>query len=312
MIAQNERETQELSLLESLDAEWIKLPLAVMQDVGPAAQTLGGLLKLTNRETFSAVGEIAIRSRLPVATVRKHLVTLDAHGWINHHGREKTRRGWLRRTATLTIMKKTTLALDGQASENLNPNGKPKLLYGVLPWWACCQIKKVGKLPWCSKAVLSIVMGRLAALKAAGQRQGDHDGDEELIGALENLGGDDRFKFPLRWLMAQTGLTHDSITTAKRLLHYQFHILRWIGTERPKGRFKPGTTPETDLLAPNWRFARSSRRHRLAMSGSTFRGTRKVVNRYAKTGQYRRRKLGNGGTRKVVNRYAKTGHPSYL
>ncbi|NLF06867.1 MAG: hypothetical protein GX594_02675, partial [Pirellulaceae bacterium] len=38
---------QEISLLESLDGEWIKLPLEVMRDIGPAAQTLGGILKMT-------------------------------------------------------------------------------------------------------------------------------------------------------------------------------------------------------------------------------------------------------------------------
>ena len=50
---------QHISLLESLDGEWIKLPLAVMQDVGPAVQTLGGVLKVTNKETYVAVVEIA-------------------------------------------------------------------------------------------------------------------------------------------------------------------------------------------------------------------------------------------------------------
>ena len=35
------RQVERISLVDSLTGEWIKLPLAVMQDVGPAVQTLG-------------------------------------------------------------------------------------------------------------------------------------------------------------------------------------------------------------------------------------------------------------------------------
>jgi hypothetical protein len=38
---------EEISLLQSLAGEWLKLPCAAMRDVGPAAQTLAGILKLT-------------------------------------------------------------------------------------------------------------------------------------------------------------------------------------------------------------------------------------------------------------------------
>ena len=48
-----------VSLVDSLSSEWLKLPLVIMQDVGPAVKTLGGLLNITNRETFSPVEEIA-------------------------------------------------------------------------------------------------------------------------------------------------------------------------------------------------------------------------------------------------------------
>ena len=235
----DERETQEISLLESLNGEWIKMPLAAMQDVGPAVQTLGGLLKVTNRETYSPVSDIAGKARVPIATARKHLVILDGKGWINNRGREHTRRGAPRRTATIAISKHT--------KNKIEP-------YGVLPWWACCSIRKVGKLPWSVKAVLSIIMARLAALRAGAQQQADHQDDEELIGAIDNMGGEDRFRFSLTWLMRQTGLTHDSITTAKRLLKDRFGLVQWIGTPRPKGKFRPGATPETDLLVPNWDF----------------------------------------------------------
>ena len=232
---------REISLL-SLDGEWIKLPLAVMQDVGPAVQTLGGILKMTNRETYASVASIAEKARLPEATVRKHLVSLDREGWINNRGREHTRRGRPRRTATLAITKKTLAALDGEA----NPD---KLLYGVLPWWACCSIRKVGKLPWSAKAVQAVVMARLLSLKAAAER----DGQEELLGAIVNMGGEDRFRFSLGYLMEQTGLTHDSVTTAKRLLHHRFAILR-LGrnpeAERPiPARHHPGNRLVSPKLA---------------------------------------------------------------
>ena len=80
-----------VSLVDSLSSEWLKLPLVIMQDVGPAVQTLGGLLNITNRETFSPVEEIARRSRLPFNTTKKHLVTLNAAGWIHNAGRGHTK-----------------------------------------------------------------------------------------------------------------------------------------------------------------------------------------------------------------------------
>jgi len=227
----NENGVQEISLLESLNCEWIKLPLAVMQDVGPAVQTLGGLLKVTNRETYTAVADIAERARLPVGTVRKHLVTLDTAGWIVNKGREHTRRGRPRRTCTLSISKK--------ASGAIAP-------YSVLPWWACCSIRKAGKLPWSAKAILSVVLARLLSLKKAAEDEGNHLGDE-LIGAIENLGGDERFSFSLDWLQAQTGLHRESVVTAKWHLH-RLGIVGWSGGADENGGSR------RDLLVPNWNF----------------------------------------------------------
>ena len=127
--------------------------------------------------------------------------------------------------------------------------------YAILPWWACCQIGKVGRLPWCAKAVLSVVLARLMSLKAAVEREDAHGMDpDDVIGSIVNMGDDDRFRFSLGWLMAQTGLSHDSVTTAKRLLNHRYGIVAWQGTPRPKGRFKAGVMPEADILAPDWRF----------------------------------------------------------
>jgi hypothetical protein len=151
--------------------------------------------------------------------------------------------------------------------------------YGVLPWWACCNIRNVGKLPWCARAVLSIVMARLMSLKAAEENLIDND-------TITGLADPERFRFSLGWLVKQTGLTHDSVTTAKRLLNHDYGVVQWWGTKRPKGRFAPGTTPSTDLLFPNRDF-------RIVLTPASngccwldFQGRRKLGKGYAKSGQY--------------------------
>lgn len=222
----DDRQIEKYSLLESLDKEWIKFPFTIMQDVGPAVQSLGGLLKITMKETFSSVETIAQHTRLPISTIRKHLATLHEHGWIENKGREHTRRrGALRRTATISITRQT--------KDHVEP-------YGVLPWWACCNIRKVGKLPWSAKALLSVLMARLCSLKGAAERDGP---DDDPAGQIENMGGDDRFRFSLTYLTRQTGLTRDSIVTAKKRLH-KHKIICWSGRENV-----------VDILSPNWDFA---------------------------------------------------------
>jgi hypothetical protein len=233
---------QEISLLDSLDGEWIKLLVPVMQDVGPAAQTLGGLLKVTAKETYSPVDQIASSARVPVATARKQLAILDAHGWIHNAGRQHTRRGSPRRTCTIKVADKTRKALDTGRATGLS--------YGILPWWACCSITKIGKLPWCAKSVLSIVLARLAGLKKGSIMDGYAETAEDVIGQIENMGGDDRFRFSLTRLEKFTGLTRDSVTTAKRLLNHRLGILELYYDHRRQG----GVATPTDLLAPRWDF----------------------------------------------------------
>jgi hypothetical protein len=233
---------ERITLVGSLDKDqWIKLPLAAMQTVGPAVQTLGGLLKVTNRETYICVADIASKARLPTATVRKHLRRLDEAGWIDNAGRQHTRRGAPRRTATIKITKQTI--------DHLEP-------YGMLPWWSCRKIsyvegrtKKVLRLPWCCRAVLSVWMARLCSLKSAAVAQQDAVTDEEYAGAIDNLGGDDRFRFSLRWLTEVTGLTRESVVFAKRFLNHKCGIVRWTG-DKPQA----GVTTTTDFLYPNWDF----------------------------------------------------------
>jgi len=229
--------TERLSLLDSLnrDGRWIKLPFLAMQEVGPAAQTLGGLLAITKRETFTSVASIAEHARLPVGTVRKHLITLDYCGWIRHKGRGLTRAGYLRRTATIAIRKRAINAARDS--------------YGVLPWWACCSIRRFRRLPWSTRAVLSVIMARLMTLKAAAEEQDGHGLEaDDIIGSIDNMGGDDRFRFGLKSLAGQTGLSRDSIISAKRWLD-RAGIVRWRGQDP-----SPGVTTPTDLLVPNWGF----------------------------------------------------------
>ncbi len=198
---ETERHVEYISLVDSLSQEWIKLPLKVIKDVGPAVQTLGGLLKVTNKETFIQAATIAGHARLPVGTVRKHLVTLDQDGWILNKGRQETRRGRLRRTSTIAVTAKTR--------DNLNP-------YGVLPWWACCSIGRVGKLNWATKAVLSVIMARLMSLKGAVEQQDGHGCDaDDVMGSIANMGDEDRFRFSLDYLVRQTGLGRKAIVDAK-------------------------------------------------------------------------------------------------
>ena len=85
---------QEISLLDSLEGEWIKLLVAAMREVGPAAQTLGGLLKVTSSTTFVPVSGIAMKARVPIKTARKHLATLATRGWIVNEGRQPLKNGW--------------------------------------------------------------------------------------------------------------------------------------------------------------------------------------------------------------------------
>ena len=230
-------EAQEIPLVDSLRGEWIKLPLAVMQDVGPAAQTLGGLLKVTNKQTFSAVANVATRARLPVATVRKHLLVLHDRAWIINHGRQDTRAGHPRRTATIAISAKAKAVLD---------------TYGFLPWWACYSIRRVGRLPWCCRSVLSIIMARLASLAAAVERQDGEGLDaKDIEGSIANMGDDERFRFSLESLERQTGLTRHSIVRAKKLLNHRYGIIRWCGDV---AKATKGTANTVHYLVPKWEF----------------------------------------------------------
>ena len=208
--------SRQFSLVESLAQEcWIKLPRAVMCSVGPATQTLGGLLKVSNRETFAAVELIAEKACLPEKTCRNHLDRLHDAGWILNAGRQRTRAGRPRRTCTIRITTKAKEALS---------------LYGILPRWACCQAVK---MPWCAKAVLSIIMVRLASLvKVVNEQDGKADLDaEDMTGSLVNLDGSDgwRWRWSLKQLSERKGLALESVVQGKSWLA-EHGVINWGST----------------------------------------------------------------------------------
>jgi hypothetical protein len=222
-----------LDLLDALDEHWLKLPHAAMRECGPAAQTLAGLLEVTNRETFAGVGKVAHKARVPTKTARNHLAVLVKAGWVKNNGRQRTRHGRPRRTCTLAVTAKTVEAV--------------KTSYAVLPWWACGRSGHKGTFAWSEKALLAVVMARLMRLRAIVR---DHEGQADLDPAdiwasVATLGGPDRFRFSLPALETVTGLRRQAIIAAKRRLHRR-RIINWSGTSGESGK--------ADVLEPNPKF----------------------------------------------------------
>lgn len=213
-------EARKFGLIESLDGDWFKLPLAVMQEVGPASQTFAGLRSLTNKETFASAMNIARRARLPVKTVRNHLTSLVAAGWIVNLGRGRTSRGAPRRTCTIRFTQRSTDAAK---------------VYGVLPWWTCCHPKHDKRINWSARAVLSVVMARLMKLKKVVSVQGgDALGSSQIWDRIAEMGGADQFLFSLASLERDTGLSRESIIAAKRELSRR-KIINWYRGENDDG-----------------------------------------------------------------------------
>lgn len=230
----NENNIKRITLLSSLEHGWFKLPTAVMKDVGAATQTFAALAKISTKTTFVREKKIAEQASLPLATVRKHLCKLQEAGWISNSGRQRTDTGVLRRTATRKI----------------NPNALHKSVmepYGVLPWWASANYRNTPKMPWCAKAVFSIVMSQLMTLKAVAEQNQVIDHEEIMCYIIDELGGDDRFAFSLKRLSVDTGLSPKSITKAKRWL-CEHGLVYWQENKRADGG------DDKDFLVPNWPF----------------------------------------------------------
>jgi hypothetical protein len=194
--------------------KWLKLPMAAMRDVGPAVQTLGSVLKVTLRETFVPVSRIASRAHLPTTTVRKHLKALHDAGWIVNRGRQRTRSGAPRRTCTIAV---TPMTLGAAQTD-----------YGLLPWWAAGN----PELNWSARALLSVIMAKLAAVRAGAEK---HLPNMGFWAAFEGYGWCDQFRFGLDVLGRNTGLARESIIAAKRTLA-RHGIINWLrGPKREDG-----------------------------------------------------------------------------
>lgn len=184
-------------LLEALADHkgWLKAPLDVMRDVGPAVRTLGGFLAITkrnSRSTFASVALIAASAGVPTSTARKHVQTLVRRGWLANEGRKSNSRGRPRRTCTISLGKKA-LAATGD--------------YGAIP---------LGQenLSWSATAILSIVCRRLMGLRAFVEEKETPNGVRSAIMAL----GPERWEWSLTQLAEQTGLSRHSCIAGKREL----------------------------------------------------------------------------------------------
>ncbi|MDZ4688159.1 MAG: hypothetical protein SH850_24050 [Planctomycetaceae bacterium] len=218
---------QRYGLVGALNQSWLKLPTCAMRDVGPASQTLGGIISITSKETFASAQVIADAARVPAKTCRKHLDTLHDRGWIQNEGRQATRRGIPRRTCTIKLTKQTKDLMTD---------------YAILPWFATCYLARAGKLPWSTRAVLGVIMARLCSLKAAAERESGPLAEDEVFGAIENMGSNERFRFSLSDLVKQTGLSRESVCIGK----LQLSTLRLIDIVIPDDR------QEAELLVPCW------------------------------------------------------------
>ena len=168
---------------------YVPLSECAMREVGPAAQTLGGLYTLTSGNTFRRVSDIAEASCVPVSTCRKHLAKLTDTAWIDHCGREPSDSGLKRRTVTYSLTRK--------ARQRKEP-------FVQLPTWT----GQLTTLTWAEKALLAVVMSRYEMLEATKKYD-----KLDVGGACYK-----RFQFPLRQLEIRTGMDRKSLIAAKRKL----------------------------------------------------------------------------------------------
>ena len=110
-----------------------------------------------------------------------------------------------------------------------------------------------GVLPWSSRLLLSLVMSRLASLKTAVIKQDGHGMEaDDMVGSIENLGGDEKFKFTLRQLQDATKVSRETLVEAKANLQRN-KLIRLVVDPRDRA----------DMLVPRWDFiVREHRRDR--------------------------------------------------
>jgi hypothetical protein len=200
---------QQVTVLDSLSQELLHLPIDAIRHVGPAAQTLAGLLSITRTQTFVAIDKIAKRSWLPLRTAKYHLRQLQDDNWVKNCGRQKSSSGGLIRTSTLQVTQKALQSRDK---------------YFMLPWWSCCQMSlpdgSVERLSWGSRVLLAMLTTKLAIAKNSynpGVTSSPVE-DSAFWCYYADHGRHEDFAISLKEIHEKTNLTTPTITAAKRQL----------------------------------------------------------------------------------------------
>ena len=208
---------------------WRKISWAAAIECGPAAQTLAGLWRISQKGTFCSQEKIASSSRVPLSTCRKHLKTLTDKGWLENIGK-RTRSGRIRRTVEFRLTKK--------ARYEMKEGG-----YGMLPWWA---LRK--RFNWSDRVVMALWFSRFASLIRVvndyDEGRVSEDVEDVFINIEELIVGDigERFTFTLSEVKEKTGLARPSFVRSKKKL-------------KELGLFTIATGPMgRDLLRPNVHF----------------------------------------------------------
>ncbi|MDB5344369.1 MAG: hypothetical protein JWP89_2746 [Schlesneria sp.] len=204
----------------------IKLLVAAVEEVGPAAQALGGILVLTTKSTFTEAKKIASQARLPPKTFRNQLQILQSAGWIQNKGRQTTRTGRARRTNTIEL---THRVHDGLKD------------FLPLPQSAAAAMLKE---TWSTRVIWAVVVRRVLEL-TSGLKHRHPEGFEwselETVKRLEMLGSD-RFGFSISLLQRRTGLSRDSIIAAR----HRLAALKMVCAREGVGH------QDSTILIPNW------------------------------------------------------------
>jgi hypothetical protein len=208
-----------------VNMQQLRLSTDACKNVGPAAQTLAGVLRKTNRSTFVSTDEIANFSRVPLATCRKHLSILESTGYLVNEGRKRTPAGKPRRTCTICV----------------TPTAREAITeYWSLPELLACSFRNAKRLNWAERVLLAVIVTRLQSVLASFRESRQLETVEDYDCYIR----EDRFQFSLSFLEQKTGLSRPTICRAKHGL-WERKIIRLIGET-------DGVTRDTML--PNWQF----------------------------------------------------------
>jgi hypothetical protein len=201
---QNKATTKSYDLIKCLEVNFFKLHHEVMKEVGSAAITFGGFVRMTNGvETFpnfKKISLIAKSCRINKSTARKHLKRLQDNGWIKNLGRGP------RRTSTRILTDK---------AKSMKEN------FGWLPYFL------LPRRLFSSAAlrILSLYFAEIAIIQneaLKNKKLGVLKWDELRNIAIEQT----RFNFSLKQIQKLTGISKKSAIKGRKELLKQ-KILIW-------------------------------------------------------------------------------------